>query len=213
MTNPSNSPILTHAYSVNWVDAERFLFVSDGTLRLQHVGKFSVLVDDVYASWYDYTTISPLPSPTSPDVKAQEAAANSQWIALIELDGNVWLVDAVSGEKKQITQDGAPQTVTGTAKQVISYCCFSWSSDGKLLAFGRTDYRETTMDSSVLIYDMERGEAKAMPKMQSRAAWPSGLARIYWLMTKGSLTRPTSSCWSMPNMPYPRPMVSGARSR
>ena len=53
---------------------------------------------------------------------AQEAAADSQWIALIGLDGNVWLVDVVTGEKKQITQDGAPKAVTSTAKLVIYYC-------------------------------------------------------------------------------------------
>jgi hypothetical protein len=63
---------------------------------------------------------------TSPADQAQAGVADSQWIALIGLDWNVWLVDAVSGEKKQITQDGTPKTGTSTANVRTYYSCFSW---------------------------------------------------------------------------------------
>lgn len=48
-----------YANSVSWVDSDRFLFVSGGTLRLQRVGEPSRLVDTVDASLYDYTYITP----------------------------------------------------------------------------------------------------------------------------------------------------------
>jgi putative hemolysin len=48
-----------YANSVTYVDAERFLFVSGDTLRLQRVGEPSRPVDAVNSSAFDYTTIRP----------------------------------------------------------------------------------------------------------------------------------------------------------
>jgi hypothetical protein len=48
-----------YANAVNWVEAQRFLFVSGGALRLQRVGEPSILVDTVQSSAFDYTYIGP----------------------------------------------------------------------------------------------------------------------------------------------------------
>jgi hypothetical protein len=48
-----------HAYPVVWVDAERILFISDGSLRLQRTGKPSVVLDSVSSSSFDYTILQP----------------------------------------------------------------------------------------------------------------------------------------------------------
>ena len=48
-----------YAYAVNWVDADRFLFISEVELRLQRPGEPSMLVDTIHSSGYDYTFIAP----------------------------------------------------------------------------------------------------------------------------------------------------------
>jgi len=48
-----------YAYAVTWVDADRFLFISDIDLRLQGIGQPSILVDSIHSSGYDYTLINP----------------------------------------------------------------------------------------------------------------------------------------------------------
>jgi len=47
------------SYAVTWVDAERFLFISEVDLRLQRVGEPSIIVDTIHSSAYDYTSIIP----------------------------------------------------------------------------------------------------------------------------------------------------------
>ncbi len=87
-------------------------------------------------------------------------------IALIGLDGNAWLIDPYSGEKKQITQDGTSQAGNNSAGKKSYYCCMSWSSDGKLLAFRSTTQTETSsgIDTqfSLWVYDVARGEVKTL---------------------------------------------------
>jgi putative hemolysin len=48
-----------HAYPVVWVDAEWILFISDGSLRLQHPGEASVALDSVSSSSFDFTISHP----------------------------------------------------------------------------------------------------------------------------------------------------------
>ena len=47
-----------YADQVTWVDAGRFLFVSSGSLHLQHSSGASVAVDNVSSSSFDFATIS-----------------------------------------------------------------------------------------------------------------------------------------------------------
>ncbi len=123
-------------------------------------------------------TPTPMPPPASPAAHPPASAA-SGWIALIGLDGNVWLRDANTGASKQVTEDGngSPQAGTApTSGRVNYYCCSSWSSDGKLLAF-----RSTTVDDTggatqyqltIWVYDLVRGELRPVLKSGN----PSGLA-------------------------------------
>jgi hypothetical protein len=48
-----------YAYPVVWVGAERILFISDGSLRLQHPGQKSVILDGVSGSGFDFTILQP----------------------------------------------------------------------------------------------------------------------------------------------------------
>ena len=48
-----------YAYAVTWVDAQRFLFISEVELRLQSVGQPSRVIDTIHSSGYDYTYIHP----------------------------------------------------------------------------------------------------------------------------------------------------------
>jgi putative hemolysin len=47
------------AYPVVWVGSERILFISDGSLRLQHPGQKSVVLDSVSSSSFDFTILQP----------------------------------------------------------------------------------------------------------------------------------------------------------
>jgi WD40 repeat protein len=63
LCTPGGQPVkLTdtkYAYAVNWVDAERFIFISEVELRLQRVGEPSIFIDTIHSSGYDYTIINP----------------------------------------------------------------------------------------------------------------------------------------------------------
>jgi hypothetical protein len=47
------------AYPVVWVDGERILFISDGSLRLQKPGKPSIFLDSVSSASFDFTILQP----------------------------------------------------------------------------------------------------------------------------------------------------------
>ena len=47
------------AYPVVWVGSERILFISDGSLRLEHPGQKSILLDRVTGSSFDFTILQP----------------------------------------------------------------------------------------------------------------------------------------------------------
>jgi putative hemolysin len=57
--NPIKLTDTEHAYPLVWVDAERILFISDGSLRLQRLGKASMALDNVSSSGFDYTILQP----------------------------------------------------------------------------------------------------------------------------------------------------------
>lgn len=92
-----------------------------------------------------------------------EPALSSGWIVYTGVDSNIWMIDRVTGEQRQVTQDASssqPDAVQTT------YCCAQWSSDGRLLAFrrdvgipiaGGLDYR-----SGLAIYDFETGETRVL---------------------------------------------------
>ena len=80
--------------------------------------------------WAPTATVEPTltPTPTS--------EAPPGWIAYTGVDENIWLINAATGEKRQVTQDAMPNK-PGVEKETITYCCAQWSSDGRLLAYQR----------------------------------------------------------------------------
>lgn len=106
------------------------------------------------------------PSATPTTEQTQANAVDPQWIALIGVDGNIWLVDAVKGEKKQITQDGTPTTGNITANVRTYYSCLSWSADGTLLAYRKITLEVTASGTQwhpgIWVYAVGRGEAAEM---------------------------------------------------
>lgn len=86
------------------------------------------------------TTIQPAtqtqePSPPTETPTPQEVPG---WLAYIGNDGNIWMVERVSGEKQQVTDDAVP-FLPGEPppEKEVSYCCTQWSSDSSLLAYRR----------------------------------------------------------------------------
>lgn len=60
------------------------------------------------------------------------------WLAYIGNDGNIWMVEQVSGENQPVTDDAAPfMPGENPPENEVSYCCAQWSSDGSLLAYRR----------------------------------------------------------------------------
>lgn len=92
-------------------------------------------------------TATDVPAATQPATQTQETAQppgtaapqeGQAWIAYTGADGNIWLLDRVSGEGRQITQDAATfQPGQPAPEKQIGYCCARWSSDGSLLAYRR----------------------------------------------------------------------------
>ena len=57
------------------------------------------------------------------------------WIAFEDQNMNIGLVNPVTGEIKQLTQNGSPVIKTDQGAQTIQFSKPAWSSDGELLAF------------------------------------------------------------------------------
>lgn len=57
------------------------------------------------------------------------------WIAFEDQNMNIGLVNPVTGEIKQLTQNGSPVIKTDQGAQTIQFSRPAWSSDGELLAF------------------------------------------------------------------------------
>jgi Tol biopolymer transport system component len=57
------------------------------------------------------------------------------WIAFVDPNNDISMVNPITGEIKQNTQDGNSVIRTGEGDQTIQYSQPSWSSDGELLTF------------------------------------------------------------------------------
>jgi hypothetical protein len=79
-------------------------------------------------------TIEPTAIPTAAPTVVEPPATRR--VAYIGRDDNLWLVDAASGTKQQLTMDAAGYN-TNNAADVILYQTPTWSSDGRYLAFER----------------------------------------------------------------------------
>jgi hypothetical protein len=57
-------------------------------------------------------------------------------IAYTGPDENLWLVDAISGEQEQLTQDAASPSPDSSG-EAVQYCCAQWTTDRTLLGYRR----------------------------------------------------------------------------
>lgn len=131
----------------------------------------------------DTPALRPTDPPASPTLAATaeptQPAQPFGWIAFIGSDENLWLVDPVTGEQQQLTQDATPtQPEPGTA--TVRYCCAEWSSDGRLLAYQREMGTPVTegaqYEFSLWVYDIDSGSAGLVLENQMTAgfAWRPG---------------------------------------
>lgn len=93
--------------------------------------------------------IATLP-PTETNVPTAEptAAPLPQWVAFIGNDGNVRLVDRISGELRDVTSDAIIPAADAPDQTFIQYRDLTASSDGQFLAFRRDITRQVDMDYS-----------------------------------------------------------------
>ena len=133
-------------------------------------------------------TATPPPTPTTePSPTPTEVPQGpSGWIAVIGLDSNLWLVDASSGEKRQLTEDGVTWTASKPGQIMISYEEPQWSSDGKLLAYERQT--GTPIESGyqyqfdLMVYELATGQSRPVLLNQQTAgyAWKPGAYLIVY---------------------------------
>ena len=131
-------------------------------------------------------TSTPLPNPTAePSPTPTEAPqAPSGLIAYIGADANVWLVDAATGDQRQLTQDGIVWDANQPNDTLITYEDPQWSSDGKLLAYERQegisiqDGYQYQFD--LWVYDLASGQSRPVLQDQQTAgyAWKPGASLI-----------------------------------
>ncbi len=125
-------------------------------------------------------TTEPSPTPT------EAPQGPSGWIAVIGLDSNLWLVDASSGEKRQLTDDGVTWDANKPEQIMISYEDPQWSSDGKLLAYERQT--GTPIESGyqyqfdLMVYELATGQSRPVLLNQQTAgyAWKPGAYLIVY---------------------------------
>jgi Tol biopolymer transport system component len=102
------------------------------------------------------TTALPTTTPTS---------APAGWIAYTGADGNIWLIDQLSGEQLQVTSEGTSLLPRGHEQSVV-YDRPLWSSDGTLLAFSRQESiplpDRMDVQTSLWVYDLAAGEARQL---------------------------------------------------
>ena len=109
------------------------------------------------------------PEPTLPPTAVPEP----QWLAFIGNDGNLRLMERLSGETRQLTSDAAAM---GSGDGLsIQYWNPKWSSDGTLLAYQRDV--GTPVDSGyTLVYELW------VYQMASGATSSSRLSSVLWAL-------------------------------
>ena len=124
------------------------------------------------------------PEPSSPaatDVPQPEPAQSA--VVYIGVDDNLWLVDAVSGGSRPLTQDAAllppGQLSEQLGHQSVTYSPARWSSDGKLLAYvremGTVTQEKLEVQFALWVYDLDAGSARPVLELENQ-----GVAGIAW---------------------------------
>jgi Tol biopolymer transport system component len=106
------------------------------------------------------------------------------WIAFVDPNNDISMVNPVTGEIKQITQDGSSVIRTDAAAETIQYSQPAWSSDGELLAFKQELMTQQTdrLDTATNLWVYEPASQTSLMVMEnvdlSGYAWKPGAHAI-----------------------------------
>lgn len=124
-------------------------------------------------------TVEPTPQPT--DTALPEPAP--KWIALIGQNGNIRLMDRLTGRNLDITSDATGPVFANDGK-TVAYRNLAWSSDGQLLAYVR-EVGETVEYGYIYTYELwvfqvatQTSRLLAMNQPTVGLAWRPG---THWL--------------------------------
>lgn len=113
------------------------------------------------------------------------------WVAFVDPNNDISIVNPVTGEIRQITQDGSDIIPTDQEATVFQYSQPAWSSDGEYLSFlqaeltRKPEHLETVMNLMVYEFSSEKSWIVLEDEMFSGYAWKPGSHTIsYSLMVE-----------------------------
>jgi Tol biopolymer transport system component len=105
------------------------------------------------------------PSTLPPDAAATNQPLD-QRLAYVGGDGNIWLIDLLTGDQEQLTSDGRSMFSFNNEEKSYTYQEPAWSSDGRFLAYERTTFTpladRTDIKESLWLYDYDSGEMRLL---------------------------------------------------
>jgi hypothetical protein len=123
-------------------------------------------------------TSAPAPEPSA--TPTSEVVAEPEWVAFVGTDGNLRLVDRLSGETRDLTTDALAMGAGTADQKSYQYWNPRWSSDGQFLAYQRDIGTPIQSGYDVTyelwVYDMASGTSRVLP-IEGRAlgiAWKPG---------------------------------------
>lgn len=90
-------------------------------------------------------TVEPTPTPTE--------TPEPQWVAFIGNDGNIRLVDRLSGEVREVTSDASLPTSDSADQTAVQYGELKASTDGEMLAY-RRDVGTPAQDGYTYVFEV-----------------------------------------------------------
>lgn len=112
------------------------------------------------------------------------------WLAYVGLDGNIQMIDTISGDLIAVTNDGRSMMDSPQPDQFIQYSNPAWSSNGDFLAFKKTINTKLSdrmfSQVSLVIYEINSGETSELindPDLSGFAWKPDSHLIAYTLRT------------------------------
>lgn len=121
-------------------------------------------IPESHSPTIDVITAAPSAFPTTEAVTAQPELAGKT-VVFLGRDGNLWLVNTATLEKKQVTNDAATFSTNNTT-EVIEYSIPKWSGDGQYLVYERTQGTPNgngyDFKYSLMLYEVESGQSRVL---------------------------------------------------